>query len=144
MRKKKLKFEVVNETKKMQEAYDEFILSCKARNLVNETIINYSKSIKYFMDYIGPEFNIYDISKADMNNYISEMLEKVQSNTVRAYCKLIKAFFKYFDLDIEFDIPAENFYYKDVYSLKKLRSYSSLLSVKTFQLCGIMLWLVFY
>ena len=90
MCKKKLKFEVVNETKKMQEAYDEFMLSCKARNLVNETIINYSKSIRYFMDYVGPDFNIYDISKADVNNYISEMLEKVQSNTIRCYCKLIK------------------------------------------------------
>lgn len=111
---------MVNETKKMQEAYDEFILSCKARNLVNETIVNYSKSIKYFMDYIGPDFNIYDISKADINNYISDMLEKVQSNTIRSYCKLIKVFFKYFDLDIEFDMPAENFYYKDVYSSEEI------------------------
>ena len=87
--KKKLKFEMVNDTKKMKDAYEEFILSCKARNLVNETIINYSKSIKYFMDYIGSDFNIYDITRADVNNYINDMLQKVQSNTIRSYCKLL-------------------------------------------------------
>lgn len=120
MRKRKLKFETVNDTKKMQDAYDEFILSCKARNLVNETIINYSKSIKYFMNYIGPDFNIYNITRADVNSYISEMLEKVQSNTIRSYCKLLKVFFKYFELDVEFDMPSENFHYKDVYSREEI------------------------
>ena len=77
----------------MQDAYEEFILSCKARNLVNETIINYSKSIKYFMNYIGPDFNIYDITRADVNNYINDMLQKVQSNTIRSYCKLLKVLY---------------------------------------------------
>lgn len=111
---------MVNDTKKMQDAYEEFLLSCKAKNLVNETIINYSKSIRYFMNYIGPDFNIYDITRVDVNNYINDMLEKVQSNTIRSYCKLLRVFFKYFDIEIEFNMPSENFHYKDVYSPEEI------------------------
>ncbi|MGL5674914.1 MAG: hypothetical protein ACRDDX_00705 [Cellulosilyticaceae bacterium] len=47
--KKNIKIETVNETKTMAKARDEFILNCRARNLVNETILNYEKAIRYLV-----------------------------------------------------------------------------------------------
>ena len=115
-RKKVMKIKTVNATKNMAEAREEFLLNCRARNLVNDTIVNYEKATRYSMDFIGEDFNIYDLTKVDMDNYIANCLERTIGNTARSYCKLLKVFFKYHDLDIKFSMPGESFKFKDIYS----------------------------
>lgn len=114
--KKTIKIETVNETKTMAKARDEFILNCRARNLVNETILNYEKATRYFMDFVGEEFDIYAITSTDVDNYIADCLERTIGNTARSYCKLLKVFFRYHDLDIHVNTPGENFTFKEIYS----------------------------
>lgn len=48
-RKKAIKIETVNATKSMAQARGEFLLNCRARNPVNDTIMNYEKATKYFL-----------------------------------------------------------------------------------------------
>lgn len=55
MRKKAIKIGTVNATKNISEARYEFLLNCKARNLVNETIMNYEKTTRYLMDFLGED-----------------------------------------------------------------------------------------
>ena len=116
MPRKKIKFELANDTKTMAKAREEFLLNCKARNLVDESIVNHEKTTRYFMNFMGEDFNIYDLTRSDLDNYVADCLKRVESNTARSYCKLLKVFFKYHELDIEMEIPKESFKYKTIYT----------------------------
>lgn len=116
MSRKALKIIQENEAVTIAEARNDYLAFCRARNLANATILNNEKATRYFMDFLGADFNIYDITKQDVTNYVLDCLTRVQGNTARSYCKVLKTFFSYFELDIEITMPSETFKYKEIYT----------------------------
>ena len=123
MKKKKIKILTENDTKTLKQALDEFVQYQRSRLLVNDTILNYEKTIRYFSYVVGWDCNIYNITLNDINAFIFNYTENHKNNTVRGYCKFLRAFFRYHKLDnlCDFKMPSEDFDYKDIFTQNELK-----------------------
>lgn len=104
----------------LSSAKSEFIIDCKARKLSSPTILNYSKSIDYFIDFIG-DINLYEITDSDVKRWMISLHEKNAINSVRSYIKNIKYFFKYFNIIIDVKNPREQKKILECYTDEEVR-----------------------
>lgn len=76
---------------------DEFIESLKARQATNNTLASYERDVIQFSDYFEKQGKkIFDLTKADMNEYIDNLKMKNKSNsTISRSIASVKAFYKY-------------------------------------------------
>lgn len=81
--------------KSIFEIYDEFILSCKVKNLSEYTIAHYERHLKMFFDYCG-EISITDLTKPLYDGYILHCQQKqIKEITIQTYVKVIRTFYYY-------------------------------------------------
>lgn len=76
---------------------DEFIESLKARQATNNTLASYERDVIQFSDYFEKQGKkIFNLTKADMNEYIDNLKIKNKSNsTISRSIASVKAFYKY-------------------------------------------------
>lgn len=76
---------------------DEFIESLKARQATNNTLASYERDVIQFSDYFEKQGKkIFNLTKADMNEYIDNLKMKNKSNsTISRSIASVKAFYKY-------------------------------------------------
>ncbi|PWX17124.1 integrase, partial [Clostridium perfringens] len=88
MRKIKLKREF---SKTFESGFDDFIDSCKARNLREGTIKHYKESYKSIIRFIDPEIAINSIDEKVFNEFVKDCRDlNVSSQTVYTYSRDLK------------------------------------------------------
>ena len=101
MRKKQLS---LTRQKHTADIMEEFLLSCKVRNLSEHTIAHYERHLKMFFDYCG-DIPASDLTKDLYEGYIHCCQEKgIKDVTVQTYVKVIRTFY-YFCMEKAY-IPA--------------------------------------
>lgn len=76
---------------------DEFIDNLKARQATENTLASYERDIIQFSDYFEKQGKkIFDLTKADMQEYVEHLKENNKSNsTISRSAASVKAFYKY-------------------------------------------------
>ncbi|EOT2960262.1 tyrosine-type recombinase/integrase [Clostridium perfringens] len=94
MRKIKLKREF---SKTFESGFDDFIDSCKARNLREGTIKHYKESYKSIIRFIDPEIAINSIDEKVFNEFVKDCRDlNVSSQTVYTYSRDLKTILNFF------------------------------------------------
>ena len=95
MKRKKIEMKA---SKTLDRGYDEFIFSCKAKNLREETIKSYDGRIKTIYKFIEPKTPIEKITKDTVNNFIVECKTKlsIKDITINSYLRSLKTILYYF------------------------------------------------
>lgn len=102
-------------------AIDNFIFSCKVRGLSEDCITNYISACKAFIESVSNK-NISKIDGTDINNFILGMREKGNvNNTLRTRIKVLKVFFKFAGINLEFPTISPNQSPKHPYTQDEMR-----------------------
>lgn len=88
---KKMKLNYKND-KTFKDGFNEFILSCNARNLREGTIIHYEEAYRQIIKYFDEDMQISDISNETFNEFILKVKENhdIQSQTLQTYARDLK------------------------------------------------------
>lgn len=78
--------------------YDEFIFTCRARNLKPATIQFYDNSMRSIYKFIDPKMPIRDITKATVDNFIIGCQTEldIKDITIHTYLRALTAILYYF------------------------------------------------
>lgn len=106
--------ELVNDFKKFLEI---------DKNYSKNTVESYIRDINSFLNYSNSE--IIDITKKDIDNYILNIIQKYNSNSINRIIASIKSFFKYLSIYKGYINVSE-----DVESLKKKKTLPKYLSIE--------------
>lgn len=80
----------------IEELFNIFITSCRAKGLSKETINTYNAHFRAIAHHIDVSQDINSISGKDIENMIAALREcDLSSNTIRSYTKTLKAFFNW-------------------------------------------------
>lgn len=94
---KKLKINVQGD-KKFEQGFEDFIDSCKARNLRPATINHYQEGYKAITRFIDKNILIKDITQSTIDNFIKDCSDKlnINSQTLFTYARDLKTILYYF------------------------------------------------
>lgn len=94
---KKQKIEI-NKPYTLDEGYDEFILSCKVRNLRESTIKSYDERIRTIYKFINPKTPIESINKSTVDSFILFMQNElnIKEITMNTYLRAFRTILYYF------------------------------------------------
>lgn len=118
MAKSKIQMNGVNGNKlTLEAARDKYLQYCKAKGLTKDTLKNYKNAITGLVNYLGADFNLYDLNDDDLIAYTNHLIDsEISGNSIRSFHKCIKAFLRYYALSIQFPTPKETFNYKETYT----------------------------
>ena len=81
---------------KLQDVFDNFILSRRLADLSPKSILDYRQFIAPFIASVGSDFPVSDISQDIINGYIEKLLDKPLSRSTReTYIRNVKIFLKW-------------------------------------------------
>lgn len=94
---KKIKF-IYRNDKTFKEGFEEFILSCKARNLRDGTIKHYNEVYKQIIKYFNEDILLADISQKAFDEFILAIKDKtdINSQTLYTYSRDLKTIINFF------------------------------------------------
>lgn len=94
---KKQKIEI-KKTYTLDEGYDEFILSCKVRNLRESTIKCYDERMRTIYKFIAPKTPIKNLNKSTVDGFILFMQQElnIKEVTMNTYLRALRTIFYYF------------------------------------------------
>lgn len=110
-----------NESPLLSQAFDNFILDCKSRQLSPATIGNYKDVFKYFQNYTS-DVLLEEITSELVKEWMVCLQEQgCTSNTVRGYLKCLKAFFRFHEHTIVVTSPKEDKRALECYTQEELK-----------------------
>lgn len=88
----------------LEKSIENYLIDCKVRSLSEATIYNYEHMLNDFRLSLGKLVGVNDLESNDVSNYILYLRAKGNNDiSIKNKLKILKAFFKYNNLDI--DIP---------------------------------------
>ena len=90
----------------LNELFNEFILEKRLQGLSQDSIISYKNILSIFLDYIGCDVDICDLSRDIVNDYILDLMSrKLSKSTVATYIRNSRIFLTwvYDNYDLSFD-----------------------------------------
>lgn len=80
----------------LKETFEEFILSRRLADLSQKTINDYQQFVMPFVQSVGSDKAVEELSQGDINNYIAMLLDKPLSKATRStYIRHVKVFLKW-------------------------------------------------
>lgn len=93
---KKVLQKAADVTGTINDLFEEYINECKARNMAKPTLSSYTISKNRFLDFLGEDVPVREITDKTIFAYINYMLEDmVKPTTINHYLRDIRAFFNW-------------------------------------------------
>lgn len=119
----------------IEDALDKFIHMKKLCGLSKKTIQDYKDFIRLFIDYLGCNIDIYDLTQEDIENYIEYQVDRdISRNTLATYLRHFKIFIKWLCENYNVSIDSKKIRVPKT-SKKNLKIYSEKEIITIFENC---------
>lgn len=90
-----------HEIKEIRVAISEFLWHCRFEKNLNEKTINaYATDLKQFSDYIGETYNLFEVTKVGLKNYL-QYISRFQHKTIKRKLASLRAMLNYFECEYD-------------------------------------------
>ncbi len=90
-----------HEIKEIRVAISEFLWHCRFEKNLNEKTINaYATDLKQFSDYIGETYNLFEVTKVGLKNYLQH-ISRFQHKTIKRKLASLRAMLNYFECEYD-------------------------------------------
>ena len=94
---------------KLQEAFEEFIISRRLKGLAPKSIVDYTNLIKPLIRFFGSDYQIEELSKEEIDKFVLTLYDKdLATASIATYIRNNKIFLKWLEANYSISVSAKN------------------------------------